>query len=282
MQDVELLTMLDRLFHERFSINNYALLINFLGCANDRAVFEKRLKEFLDTTPGICELCMQRKEKNVLRVFDCKTPDCQAIYQNAPHTTDSLCELCGLEWQELQQQLQLMSVSFAHKPTLVRGLDYYNKTVFEFVSDQLGSQNAFCAGGRYDQLVAQIGNGQDQPSLGAALGIERLMLILELYKDKISLPQLPALHVIIPLSPAQNPLALLLADELYAQDLTTQVLLEGGSLKSMMRKANKMGAKYCLLLGEDEQQKREVTIKNMVTGEEVRVPQIKMIETVRG
>ncbi|HSW73758.1 MAG TPA: His/Gly/Thr/Pro-type tRNA ligase C-terminal domain-containing protein, partial [Candidatus Limnocylindria bacterium] len=230
---------------------------------------------------GICNLCQQRKEKNVLRVFDCKTPGCQEIYQKAPHTTDSLCPECAQEWTTLRQQLELLSVSFVHKPTLVRGLDYYNKTVFEFVSDSLGSQNAFCAGGRYDSLIAQVGGKEDQPSLGAAIGIERLMMVLETYKDTVQLPHLPALHVIMPLSPAQEGLALILADELQAHGLTTEVMLEGGSIKSMMRKANKLGAKFCLLLGSDEQAAREVTLKNMVTGQEQRVAQNTVVTTLK-
>jgi histidyl-tRNA synthetase len=277
MQDAQLLKMLDRYFHEVLGINNYALLLNFLGCTADRAAFEVKLKEFLDKQPGICQLCQQRKEKNVLRIFDCKNPSCQAIYQKAPHTADVVCTACANEWAALKGQLELLSVSFAYKPTLVRGLDYYNKTVFEFTSDSLGSQNAFCGGGRYDQLIAQVGGKQDQPSIGAAIGIERLMMVMEPYRATLRLPQLPALHVIMPLSQAQEGLALLLADQLQAHNLATEVLLEGGSVKSMMRRANKLGATYCLLLGENEQQAGTVTVKNMVNGQEQVVEQNQVV-----
>ncbi|MFI5333503.1 MAG: His/Gly/Thr/Pro-type tRNA ligase C-terminal domain-containing protein, partial [Candidatus Babeliales bacterium] len=176
----------------------------------------------------------------------------------------------------------LLSVSYHHNPTLVRGLDYYSKTVFEFVSGNLGAQNAFCAGGRYDQLVSNLGGNQDQPSIGAAIGIERLMLLLEASNNPLLIPQPLPLHVIIPLSVQQHSLALLLADELQAQALATEILLEGDSLKSMMRKANKLGAKYCLLLGEDEQSKREVTVKNMVTGQEERIAQTALVGYLKG
>jgi histidyl-tRNA synthetase len=282
-QDVQLITMLDRFFSEKLLCNNYALHINYLGCAADRAAYSVTLKKFLDTHANqLCPLCTDRKEKNILRVFDCKNPNCQQLYTTAPHMSDSLCAVCAQEWQQLQDQLTLLSISYHHQPTLVRGLDYYSKTVFEFVSGSLGAQNAFCAGGRYDQLVAQLGGKQDQPSLGAAIGIERLMLVLEANKEALMIQQPLPLHVIIPLTVQQHPLALLVGDELQAQNLATEILLEGDSLKSMMRKANKLGAKYCLLLGEDEQAKREVTVKNMVTGQEERLAQTALVGYLKG
>ncbi|HZW61244.1 MAG TPA: histidine--tRNA ligase [Candidatus Babeliales bacterium] len=278
MQDVQFIKMLDRFFHEQLSFNNYALLLNYLGCSQDRINYEAILKKFLDTQGAgkIDELCMIRKEKNVMRVFDCKNPQCQEVYKDAPLITDYLCPACEVEWKQLQEMLQLLSVSFVVKPTLVRGLDYYNKTVFEFTSDELGAQSAFCAGGRYDQLVAQIGGKEDQPSLGAALGIERLMLILQ-QVNVLPLPQLPPLHVIIPVTQEQTGVALILADELQAHSLATEVLVDGESMKSMMRKANKLGAKFCLIIGADEQNAHEVSVKNMVTGEEKRVPQVEVV-----
>jgi histidyl-tRNA synthetase len=282
LYDVQFIKMLDRFFHERLGINNYALVLNFLGCSADRVAYEEQLKKFLDRAEGICDLCKARKDKNILRIFDCKNEACQALYQKAPVITDALCQQCADEWAQLKNTLELLSVSFVHRPTLVRGLDYYTKTVFEFVSHQLGAQNAFCAGGRYDQLVKHIGGKQDQPSLGAAIGIERLMLVLELVKDKLALPQVQPLHVIIPLSTAQQALALFVADELQAHDLCAQVLLDGASIKSMMRKANKMGAKLCLVLGEDEQRSHEVTVKNMVTGHEERIAQTDLVQYLQG
>ena len=279
-QDVQFIKMLDRMFHEQLGLNNFALLINFIGCFEDRVAFKVELLEFLatDTARDICDLCTVRKDTNIMRIFDCKNPVCQTIYQKAPHIADNLCEPCDGEWKQLQEQLSLLSVSFVYKPTLVRGLDYYNKTVFEFVSDNLGAQNAFCAGGRYDSLVAQLGGKQDQPSVGAAIGIERLVLLLEPAKDQLRMPQAPALHVIIPMGAEQQTLALLLADELQAADLCTELLLDGDSLKNAMRQANKLGASYCLLLGSDEQATRTVTVKNMITSASERMPQIDVIK----
>jgi len=275
--------MLDRFFHEKLQLNNYALLLNFLGCFDDRKAYQLLLKDFLEgpRATDLCDSCLARKERNIMRIFDCKDPRCQKIYQNAPHIIDYLSKQCAKEWQQLQDQLSLLSVSFAYQPTLVRGLDYYNKTVFEFVSKNLGAQNAFCGGGRYDQLVGQLGAKEDQPSLGAAIGIERLLLLLEPFKEQLPLEKAPALQFIMPLTPAQNSLALLLADELQAQNLCVDLLLAGDSLKSMMRKANKMGAAYALILGKEEQQTKTVTIKNMTTGQEERILQIEAAAFVR-
>lgn len=278
--DVQFIKMLDRLFHEQCGLNNFALLINFLGCFEDRAAFKIQLLDFLatDTARDICDLCKARKDTNIMRIFDCKNPVCQSIYQKAPHIADNLCQACDAEWKQVQEQLSLLSVSFAYKPSLVRGLDYYNKTVFEFASDNLGAQNAFCAGGRYDGLLSQLGAKQDQPSIGAAIGLERLTLLLEPMKDQLRLAQPPALHVIIPMGVEQQTLALLLADELQAAHLCTEVLLDGDSLKSGMRHANKLGAAYCLLLGSDEQSTRTVTVKNMVTGASEKIAQIDAVK----
>ncbi len=276
-QDVQLITMLDRLFHEALKFNNYALLINYLGCPEDRVNYRAILKKFLDDQPSICANCMERKEKNIMRVFDCKVEQCQKIYQNAPKITDYLCAACAQEWQQVQHDLELMSVTFKVQPTLVRGLDYYNKTVFEFVSGSLGAQNAFCGGGRYEQLVTQIGGKTDEKSIGAAIGFERLLMMLEPFKDSMPLPQPPKLHVVLPLGQEQQMLALLLADELYAVGLCAEVLLEGGSIKSMMNRANKLGAAYALLLGSDEQQKNQVTVKNMITGAQETISQADLV-----
>lgn len=283
-QDAQFIKMLDRFFHETLMLNNYAVLINFLGCFEDRKAYRLLLKDFLGSADaqGICSLCVDRKEKNIMRIFDCKNAQCQTIYRKAPFIANHLCELCNKEWQQLQEQLDLLSVSYSYYPTLVRGLDYYNKTVFEFTSANLGAQNAFCGGGRYDQLVGQVGAKQDQPSIGAAIGIERLMLLIDPVRDSLPIPQPLALHVVLPLALEQQSLALLVADELQAHSLCTDVLLEGDSVKSMMRKANKMGAAYCLLLGEDEQSSHEVMVKNMVTGEEERVAQSAVVAYLKG
>lgn len=270
--DVQLLVMFDRFFHEVLGLNSFALLINYLGCPQDRAAHKKKLYDYLQQhKAGICVLCLERMDKNILRVFDCKNPQCQQFYKNAPTIIECLCEPCTSEWKMLQQDLDVMAVNYTVAPTLVRGLDYYNKTVFEFVSNNLGAQNAFCAGGRYDSLIAMLGGKQDQPSIGAAIGIERLLLLLETSNSTLKSQQKP-LYILIPMSKEQHALALLIADELHAQGIALDVLLDG-STKSMLRKANKRGASRVILVGEDEQKTRTVTLKNMITGEQQTIAQ---------
>lgn len=272
-QDAHFIKMLERFFADTLKIPNYALLINYLGDETDRTNFKKVLRDYLDTIKDMCPTCVERKEKNIMRVFDCKNPTCQLLYKNVPHITDHLSPESAAEFKELKDLLENLSVSYTHVPTLVRGLDYYDKTAFEFVSNDLGAQNAFCGGGRYNKLVKQIGAKDDYPSIGAAMGIERLLLILDTIKDTLPYNiQLP-LHVIIPLTIEQKPLALLLADELQAHNLATEVLLEDDSLKSMMRQANRIGAKYALLIGPEEQQDKTIVVKNMVNATEEKVHQ---------
>ncbi|MGE0206397.1 MAG: histidine--tRNA ligase [Candidatus Babeliales bacterium] len=272
--DAYLIMLLDRLFSQTFLLENYALMINFLGCSADRQAFKKILDTFLaSVVTHLCATCKERKEKNAMRVFDCKNEQCQEQYRKAPHMTDHLCSGCKQEWQTVQDSLQMLSVTFSHAPSLVRGLDYYNKTVFEFVSTDLGAQSAFCGGGRYDHLLTYMGGKKDYPAIGASIGVERLMLLLEPLQDKLPLPQHKSLHCILPLEPEQQTLALFLADELFAQGLCVDVFLDNDSLKSMMRKANKLGAQYVLIVGPDEQAKGEVVVKNMQTGAEERIKQ---------
>jgi len=282
-EDVQFIAMLDRFFHEILKINNYTLVLNFLGCQEDRHKYLDILRHFInqpEIASKICDNCKERKEHNIMRIFDCKNSQCQELYRNAPHIADHLCQTCTQEWHDVQQQLNLLSVSHVYRPTLVRGLDYYNKTVFEFVSKNLGAQDTFCGGGRYNQLVKQLGNHQDQPAVGAAFGMERLMLLLEHLQDQLNIPHPPALHLIIPMTAAQHTLALLLADELRAQNICTDILFEG-SMKSMMKKANKLGAAYVLIIGETEQENRTVMLKNMTTGNEEQVLQIDLVERLR-
>lgn len=272
--DIELITMFDRFFSETLSLNGYALILNFLGCSADQREYIKMLKVFLssDKAQGLCELCKSQTEKNSLRIFNCKNEGCQAISKDAPRIIDNLCTSCATEWIQVQDQLDLLSVTYVWNPFFVPELDHYNRTVFEFSSEQLGIQNRFCFGGRQDELIHELG-GQEQSSISGTLDIDHLMVLLEPLKASLSLPQAPALYVVMPLGVEQQILALLVADSLRAQGLCIEVILEKDSLKSMMRKANKMGALYCLMIGPEEQQTHIVTIKNMITGVEDKVQQ---------
>lgn len=275
--DAQLIVMLDRLFSRRLKLQNYALHLNFLGTLEERAEFRDALRAFLDNQIGICATCKKRKEANVLRVFDCKSAACQVIYHNAPALADFFKEQSQQEWQQLRNMLEELSVSFTVNARLVRGLDYYSKTVFEFVSPDLGAQSAFCGGGRYDHLVSAIGGKQDQPSIGAAIGFDRLLLLMEQNEKNLPLPEAPTLHVVLPLGQEQHGIALHMADSLLQAGLATEVVAEG-SVKSMMRKANKLGARYCLIIGDQEQQAGTVVLKDMQKSEEQIVKQADVVK----
>jgi len=281
--DAYFITMLERFFHERLGIENYALLINYLGCNKDREAYKKKLYAFLTKhEKQLCKTCLVRKEKNILRTLDCKNPQCRELFATAPHITDSLCTECEKEWNLIKQLLEELSVSYTVSPLLVRGLDYYSKIIFEFVDmSVLGAQNTFCAGGRYETIATALSSKKDYPSIGAAMGIERMVLILKTIEDKLPLPVSPPLHVVLPLTQEQVPLSLLLADELQANDLCTTIYLEGASIKSMMRKANTAGAAFCIIIGPDEQAGRYVTVKNMKTGTEEKTPLAELITTLK-
>lgn len=279
--DVQLLAMLERLFSQVLLSNGYSLQVNYVGCADDRARFVQKLQHFLQTVQSsLCQTCIQRAEKNPLRVFDCKEATCQEIYQKAPVMSDNLCSACAREWAEIQKYLELLSVSYHHNRFLVRGLDYYQKTVFEFISTHLGAQNAFCGGGRYDHLVREIGGQEDQPSLGAAIGIERLMLLLEPIQDQLPLAQLPLLVAVMPLSEQQVGVALLVSEQLIAAGRTVEICSPAESIKGMMRRANSLGARYAVIIGSEEMEQKTVMLKDMITGKQEVVAQVNLLAKI--
>ncbi len=281
-QDALLIMLLDRYFHEKLKINSYALQINYLGSYEDRVAYKDVLKAYVDGLSGICDTCKERKEKNTLRIFDCKNPDCQVLYEKAPVMIDHLSKTSQNEWLRLQDELSLLSITFSINPRLVRGLDYYNKTVFEFVSGALGAQNTFCGGGRYDRLAQELGSKQEVPSLGAAIGIERLMLILEPLMDRLPFPQPKPLYVVMPFSVQQNPLALLIVDTLHDAGLTADIFLDEDSIRHKMSRANKMGASYALIIGDNEQARKTIIVKNMMTGNQEEIKQIELVSYLKG
>ena len=273
--DVELISMLYDLFIRKLNIDNTVLLLNYLGSKDDRLAHRSALVDFLEQQiTNICVTCQERAVKNPLRVFDCKSDSCQAIYKNAPLVVDFLSESSQHEWQEIKKNLQMLAVNFIEEPYLVRGLDYYNKTVFEFVSNSLGAQSTFCGGGRYDGLVSEFNPKEYQPAIGAGIGLERVLMLIDTPKNNFKK------IVILPLSLAQNSLAVIYGDELRSRGINLDIFFDGGSVKSLMRKADKSGAQFALLLGDDEQATQTVTIKNLVSGESVRVSQTEAIDLV--
>jgi len=273
MYDALFISMLSSLFEEKLEIENFVLHVNFLGQQIDRDIFKTHLHEFLSAHESIlCATCVQRKETNILRVFDCKVEACNNLYKKAPSIVDHLTPESKIEWELLQEQLHQLSVTFVHDPYLVRGLDYYNKTVFEFIGTTLGAQNTFCGGGRYDTLATQLGSKEEIPAVGAGIGMERLLMLLEDSKEKFETKK-RSLVCVVPCQAEQNGTALLIVDHLQATGVCVDILIDDASLKSKMRKANKLQATYVVMIGLDEQAGNYVTIKNMITGADEKVSQ---------
>jgi histidyl-tRNA synthetase len=275
-QDAQLIKMLDSLLIEVFKLENYALKLNFLGCSKDRKKHREELVGFLNKNQAdLCPICNERKDRNPLRVFDCKIGKCQQILVNAPKIIEYLCPECNNDWEILKNLLHILSVSYVVDHNLVRGLDYYNKTVFEFVSRDLGAQSTFIGGGRYS-LGKSIGSKEDIDSVGVGIGMGRLCMLAEKYQNKLSIPEKPALHIIIPISREQKPLALLLANMLRENSIAHDLVLEDISVTNMMKKANKLGAKFVLIVGENEQKDGTVAVKNMQNGNSVIIKQTEL------
>lgn len=269
--DAQLIALLEHFFLHTLRITDFVLSINYLGTPADRAAHREALLSFIKPhRHDVCDTCKTRIDTNLLRIFDCKNECCQSLYANAPHLTNHLSTESEHEWNQLNSYLDLLGVSRIHNPFLVRGLDYYQKTVFEFSSPLLGAQSAFCGGGQYD-LSGKLGLKEHIPGTGAAIGIDRLLLLLEESGNSFSQAEAPALHAIIPFTDAQKPLALLVQQTLQHAGLCSDIFY--GGIKKGLKKADKSKARYALLIGEDEQASESVSVKCMETGESTLVGQ---------
>jgi len=232
------------------------LEINSLGSFEDRKEYIRQLKKFLESKKeNLCETCQTRIETNPLRVLDCKVKQCKEETKIAPLITNYLSEKSLERYTKLKEYLKALGIQFTENPRLVRGLDYYTDTVFEFITDKIGAQSAVAAGGRYDKLVSQLG-GPETPALGFAAGVERLMLLVE------GLPEGKPLTVVIPVVSDYNIRTLKSSNLLRSKDIKTETLLKEGSLKSKMKLANKLNAKFVIFVSD------KYELKYMDTGEQ--------------
>ena len=264
--DAEVICLAKSIF-DRLGVKNLTLELNSIGCPECRAKFHQALKEyFAGYRDQLCETCLSRLERNPMRILDCKSPVCSKIAEGAPHILDYLCDDCREHFEGVQSYLKAAGVEFVINPTIVRGLDYYTRTVFEFVSNDLGAQSTVCGGGRYDGLTEQMG-GKPMAGLGFALGLERLMLVLE--AQKIQMPAPPACEVYIAsMGEAASKEAFRLVNELQHSGVAAACDLCARGLKAQMKYANKIGAAFTLVLGDNELAQKSAKIKNMKTGEE--------------
>lgn len=264
--DFELIMQLDRMLKE-FGLKDFTFKINSLGCAEDKNKFSKKLQDYLkDEVARLCDDCKTRLEKNVLRVLDCKSEGCKAVIKGAPKMQESLCKDCVLNFATFEAMLQSDGIPFETASNLVRGLDYYTGIVFEVTHPKLGSQDAIGAGGRYDNLVKDMG-GPDVGAMGYAIGIERVILALG---DDIKLLK-PDVVFFATLNKDARMKACQIAEEIRKEynDLykTNIITLIGGagsaSLKSQMRSADRNGARVVIIIGEDEIKKGEAVLRDM-------------------
>lgn len=264
--DAELICAAQSIF-DRLGIKQLRLEINSIGCPTCRAEYHKALKEyFYGYKDELCETCNSRLEKNPMRILDCKSPVCSKIAQGAPKITDYLCDECKEHFASVQKYLDAAGVEYTVNPTIVRGLDYYTKTVFEFVTDFIGAQGTVCGGGRYDGLIEELG-GKHLPSLGFAMGIERLLMLMDKQGIEIPKPSTCDLYVAV-MGESASLKSFEIIKAVRSCGLIAETDVVGRGLRAQMKYADKIGAKFSMVLGDNEIEQGKAVIKNMSSGEQ--------------
>ena len=268
--DAEVICLGDSIFR-RLGVKNLSLEINSVGCPKCRKEYSNALKDYFRAHyDDLCETCRGRLEKNPMRILDCKSPVCSAIAASAPKILDYLCDDCAQHFEGVKKYLDAQGIAYTVNPSIVRGLDYYTNTVFEFVSTDLGAQSTVCGGGRYNGLCEEMG-GKPLPALGFGLGLERLLLVLE--AQRIELPGKRETELYIASIGEDAALfAFRLKNALLECGAAAECDLSGRSLKAQMKYADKLGAAFTLVLGDEELANQEGTVKNMKTGEKTQIP----------
>ncbi len=269
--DVEIIEM-SRRFLKKVGLIDFEMQLNSIGCRKCRPNYQQVLKDYLGKNlSSLCSTCQIRYQHNILRVLDCKNSSCQQVINDVPPISLYLCPECENHFEQVKQGLNALDVSFVINPHLVRGLDYYTKTVFEIISPYLGAQDAVCAGGRYDDLVGDLG-GHPTPAMGFAIGLERLLANLEEIKAK--LPSPTSLKVFIAtLNEKSQGKGLFLADLFRSQGIKVIVNFNLRSLSSQLRFANKEHTPWVLIVGEEEIRKEKYILRDMQTGEQKQMSQ---------
>ncbi len=263
--DAEVISLL-HLFFKRLGIQNLSLNLNSIGCPTCRAAYHERLKEYLQPRLNrLCSTCRDRFERNPMRILDCKEESCKHELTDAPALLDYLCPDCSAHFEHLKEKLIAMGIPFSIDKGIVRGLDYYTRTVFEFVSGNIGSQGTVCGGGRYDGLIEACG-GSPSPGIGFGLGIERLLLEMESQGIVIPAPDAPEIFIGVIGEKAER-FSESLALKLRAAGITCHKDIMGRSVKAQMKYANRINARYAVILGDSEVESGKVELKNMATGE---------------
>lgn len=269
LADAEMISLAKQVFDE-LGVQKLHLELNSIGCPKCRADYHNALRDYFKAhTNELCDTCNERLERNPMRILDCKSPVCKGISKNAPVVLDYLCDECKEHFEKVKSYLDAMNIEYIVNPQIVRGLDYYTKTVFEFVSDEIGSQGTVCGGGRYDGLIEELG-GQHTPSLGFGMGLERIQLVME--AQGCAFPEPNKLDLfIVALGEKAELKAVEIAKDMRSEGFSVQYDLNSRSLRAQMKYADKVCAKYLVVIGEDEVNSGIAKLKDMQTGESTEV-----------
>ncbi len=262
--DAEIIALMDE-FVTKIGLKEYEILINSLGCKNDRDIYKKKLSESSlkekNILDKLCPDCKGRVKSNPLRILDCKNPECRKLIKTLPTPKDCLCHDCQEHFNRVKTLLDSLKINYTEDPLLVRGLDYYTKTTFELIHNGLGAQNTILAGGRYDNLISSFG-GQETGACGFAGGMERLLLACE--AEKLDLPLKNSISAyIVTLDESFYEYGFDILHELRKNGVKAHISYEAKSLKAQMRQANKFKSRFAIIIGEDEVKNNKYTIKDM-------------------
>jgi histidyl-tRNA synthetase len=268
--DVEMIAMSIEIL-KRLGLGNFLVNINSIGCPVCRPTYRQALRDHISPNlDKVCSTCLERFEKNPLRILDCKVEGCKEVAQGAPKSIDHLCPECAAHYAKVCEYLSALNIAYQQNDLLVRGLDYYTKTVYEVESLDLGAQSALSGGGRYDGLVEELG-GPPTPGVGFAAGMERILLVLE--EQGIKSPHSTDVDVfVISLGDAVRTQALTITQQLRQAGLKVETDYLNRSMKSQMKQANRLGARQALIIGEDELAKGVVVLRDMQGGAQEEVP----------
>ena len=280
MVDAEVISFAVDLF-TKLGLESLSVLINTVGCDKCRPRYHEALKEYFSQYKDqLCPTCLERLDKNPLRILDCKEESCKAVAAGAPTTLDYACDDCKAHFEKVCSYLESVGIKYDVDTTLVRGLDYYTQTAFEVIMNKVGSQqNAICGGGRYNKLVSQVG-GDDIPGMGFAAGMERVLLTVE--EEGIQLPVKQDIDVYVaPLGDAAKDVCFKLTHDLRANALTTETDYLSKSMKAQMKAADKAHARYTVIIGDDELANGQAVVRNMATSSQETISLEEVINYVK-
>ena len=279
MADAEIIS-LGYDFLNEMGLTDIELRINSVGCPDCRSKHREALREFLKPKyDELCDTCKDRYERNPMRILDCKSPICQELIAGAPMMIDYLCDECNDAFEDLKANLDAMGIEYTVDPGIVRGLDYYTKTAFEFVTTKIGAQGTVCGGGRYDNLAEEIG-GPSTPGVGFGLGKERLLLTMEACGSEIPEPEGADVFIAV-MGDEAKAAGLKLLRELRQSGIVAEMDIMGRNVKNQFKYANRINAKRTVVIGQDELERNSFAIKNMETSEQTVVPMENIIEELK-